>query len=230
MKTMLKNLCLMTACLAAAPALAQEYRVPHPLHTQVLQIDRQRFSLESVNPAGNLCSLEGRFQGRGQHRFYEDGQGCRVEFVLDGKQVEVSIPEGSASACRRQYCGHNAYMEGSYERLPAACSLRGQQRMEARFQAAYRARRFNEAAQIKNHWFGRCESFSHLITQMRTRNDLAAAYKNAGNNAACRAALQPWREEIESSSDAEEFAPTPLLAEDYTRELKAARFNWQACR
>lgn len=226
MKTVLKTMGLLAAALAAAPVSAQEYRVPDHLNSQVLEIKQNRFTLESVSERGNLCSLEGRFQGQGSRRFYEDGEGCRVEFVLGGNKVRVDIPAAHAEACR-QYCGLNAWMGGEYERLPAVCSERAKQRMEARFQAAYRARRFNEAAGIKNGWLKQCEPFAHMLTQMRARNDIAVAYKHAGNPAACRRVLEPLRADIDGTTD---FEPAPLMAEDYARELKAARFNWQACR
>ncbi|MCP2039710.1 hypothetical protein L1281_000280 [Neisseria sp. HSC-16F19] len=225
MKTVLKTLGLFTACLAAAPVWAQEYRVQEPLVSQVLEVRQNRFELQSVNPRGNLCHLDGRLQGQGSRRFYQDNEGCSVDFVFGGKGVQVSIDDAHRQACQ-QYCGHNAWMDGDYRRLPAACSHQAEQRMEARFQAAYRARRFNEAVAIKNGWFKQCESFAFLTTQMRARNDLAAAYKNAGNKTACRQVLEPLRAEMEGSAD---FEPTPLMAEDYARELKAARFNWQAC-
>lgn len=225
MKTVLKTMGLLAAALASAPVSAQEYRVPNPWVSKVLQLKQNQFELQSVNNVGNLCHLDGRLQGQGSRRFYEDREGCRLEFVLTGNKVRVSIPEAHAEACR-QYCGHNVWMDGDYERLPAVCSDRAEKRMETRFQAAYQTRRFQEAVRIKQTWLQRCEPFAPIVTLMRARNDVAVAYKNAGDKAACRRTLQPMRFEIDGRFD---FEPPLLIAEAYQRELNAARFNWQAC-
>ena len=131
----MKTVGLFTVCLAAAPTLAQEYRVQDPLVSQWLEVKQNRFELQSVNPRGNLCDLEGRLQGRGSHRFYDDGEGCRVDFIFGGKGVRVSIDDAHHQACQ-QYCGHNTWMDGDYRRLPAVCSDKAEKQMEKRFQAA----------------------------------------------------------------------------------------------
>lgn len=228
MKTVLKAVCLLSACLAATAAWAQEYRVPpDPWSEQVLEIHQDSFQLNTVNRVGNICKLEGRLQGKGRQRFYEDGQGCRVAFVFGSRSVAVKIADASHQACR-EYCGHNAWLEGDYQRLPAACSHKAEQQVAQRFQAAYHARRFSEAIRIRNGWLQQCGDFAHGLTQLHARNDLAVAYKNVGDKVACRQVLQPWQAEIEDSAEARH--PGPVFAEEYARALKAARFNWRACR
>ncbi|MDO4693641.1 MAG: hypothetical protein Q4A62_03310 [Eikenella sp.] len=227
MQTTRQTFCLIAACCAAASAWAQEYRaLPDPWTEQMLNMQKNHFELDSVNRSGNVCKLNGHFQGQGRQHVYEDGRGCRVVFAFHAQGVAVSIPEGSRPACRA-YCGHNVRMEGNYQRLPSACRHSAEQQTAQRFQVAYLAGRFDEAIRLRNAWLQQCGRLVHALTQMRALNDLAAAYQKTGNQAACRRVLQPWQAEIEDVKDANR--PGSVFREEYARELQTARRHWQSC-
>lgn len=212
--------------LCAAPAAAQgrEYQVPDHHSSRHLQIEGNRFSLNSAGFAGNLCQLEGRFRRQGREAVFDDGQGCRVRFSFARRSVQVAADENEAC---RQYCGHNAVMSGRYRALPAACTEEAMKRSEARFLAHYRAGRFAEAARIKQQRLNQCEDFMWFIQRLNERSDLALSHRNAGNRTACRLAMQPLADEIEESSD---FQVPATWRSEYEDALKAARFNWAQCR
>ena len=208
--------------LAALPAAAQEYQVANSYIMQNLSVENGHFRANSVSFRGNLCDVEGKIV----NNVFRDGEGCVVRFQFDTKSVKMSIDDSVRKACQ-SYCGMNAYFDGHYLKLPAACTEKAQQQTEKRFQTAYRGRQFGRAAQIRRQQLAQCEPFMYYTALMRVRNDFAVAHKNNGNKAACRQALQPLAAEINGSSD---FEPAYIMKEDYDRELKHARFNWGACR
>ena len=210
--------------LLATPSLAQEYRTHTPYASQSLIMQQNRFDLNTVSSAGNLCQLEGTIQ----HNRWHDGNGCEVHFQTSNNTITLSVPERAQSACR-QYCGHNAYFTGVYFALPTACQAQAEKQMEQRFQAAYQQKNYSQAAQIKQDYLNQCQAFLHITDNMHTRNDLAISYKNAGDLAACRRVLQPLTSHINPKPN-ETFQPSYLYQEAYEREVKHAQFNQRACR
>ncbi len=208
--------------LAALPAAAQEYQVANSYIMQNLSVENGHFRANSVSFRGNLCDVEGKIV----NNEFRDGEGCVVRFKFDAKGVSVGIDDSARQACQN-YCGMNAYFDGDYVKLPAACTDKAQQQTEQRFQAAYRSKQFGRAVQIRQQQLAQCEPFLYYTSLMRVRNDLAVAHKNNGNKAACRQALQPLAAEINGSSD---FVPAYIMKDAYDMELKHARFNWAACR
>lgn len=208
--------------LLALPVGAQEYQVANPYSIQTLSVNNGRFHANTVSFRGNLCDVEGKIV----NNVFRDGEGCVVRFRFDAKRVKLSIDDSAREACQN-YCGMNAYFDGDYLKLPAACTDQAQRQTEQQFQAAYRSKQFGRAIQIRRQQLSQCGSFMYYPAQMRVRNDLAVAHKNNGSKAACRQVLQPLLAEINGSSD---FEPSYVMKDDYEVELKHARFNWGACR
>ncbi|QMT40911.1 hypothetical protein [Neisseria shayeganii] len=232
MSTMLKTVYGLAVALAAAPALAgpaQTYQVKDPYQQQHLEIRGNRFDINTVGANSNLCQIDGRFQRQGNRAVFKDGEGCEVRFRFEHDRVTVDSPtEAAATACRHNYCGHNVIFTGEYSRLPAACTDQGIKNSEQRFQVAYRAGRFAEAARIQQHSLNRCEDFMWFIDRMSARNNLAAAHKNAGDQAACRRALTPFVADPAKGPDIE-FNLSTIWREDFDRQLQAAQSHWQQC-
>ncbi|MDO4693640.1 MAG: hypothetical protein Q4A62_03305 [Eikenella sp.] len=232
MNAMPKTAYCLAVALAAAPALAdsaQAYQVKDPYQQQHLEIRGDRFELNTVGANSNLCEINGRFHRQGNRAVFKDGEGCEVRFRFERDRVTVDTPtEAAATACRHHYCGHNVVFTGEYSRLPAACTEQGVKNSEQRFQVAYLAGRFAEAARIRQHSLNRCEDFMWFIDRMSARNNLAAAHKNAGDKAACRRALAPFVSEHTQGS-AIEFNLSTVWREDFDRQLQAAKSNWQQC-
>lgn len=215
-------LALLMAATAAQAASAQEYVFKdQPFESGSLSTDGKTFSINTVNSSGNLCDLEGRLKNNA----YRDGQGCEVRFTFARDKVNVTVPESAREACA-EYCGLNAHFADQYHRLPAACTESAAKNTAQRFQAAYRAKNYAQAAQIQQQYVNACNSFMFITGQMRARNDLAVAYKNSGNKTACRAALQPLRRYWNDKADDHTY----LYRDDFMKELAAAKFNWNACR
>ena len=210
------------AATAAQAASAQEYVFKdQPFESGSLSTDGKTFSINTVNSSGNLCDLEGRLKNNA----YRDGQGCEVRFTFARDKVNVTVPESAREACA-EYCGLNAHFADQYHRLPAACTESATKNTAQRFQAAYRAKNYAQAAQIQQQYLNACNSFMFITEQMRARNDLAVAYKNSGNKTACRAALQPLRRHWNDKAENHSY----LYCDDFMKELAAAKFNWNACR
>lgn len=215
-------LALLMAATAAQAASSQEYVFKdQPFESGSLSIDGKTFSINTVNSSGNLCDLEGRLKNNA----YRDGEGCEVRFTFARDKVNVTVPESARKACA-EYCGLNAHFADQYHRLPAACTESAAKNTAQRFQAAYRAKNYAQAAQIQQQYLNACNGFMFITAQMRARNDLAVAYKNSGNKTACRAALQPLRRYWNDKADDHTY----LYRDDFMKELAAAKFNWNACR
>ena len=129
--------------------------------------------------------------------------------------------------------GHNGLKDiqarlgtADYYRLPAACTESAADSTAQRFQAAYRAKNYAQAARIQQQYVNACNRFMVITEQMRARNDLAVAYKNSGNKTACRAALQPLRRYWNDKAEEHGYH----YRDDFMKELAAAKFNWNACR
>ena len=134
------------------------------------------------------------------------------------------MPESAQTACR-EYCGLNADFTGSYAVLPAACTEQGGKAAEKRFQTAYRAKQYRQAAQIKQQYIASCGKFISFTERMHAANDLAVSHKNAGDKAACRRALATIKTWLDP-----EFDPGYIYEQDYQREAKAAAHNLKLCR
>lgn len=218
---MKKNLFAALICVLAAAAAAQDYALyDRPTESGGISITGKRFSLNTASQRGNLCDLEGSIQ----NKEYRDGKGCVVRFRFSGKdRVELEVPESAQTACR-EYCGLNAGFTGSYAVLPAACTEQGGQAAEKRFQTAYRAKQYRQAAQIKQQYIASCGKFISFTERMHAANDLAVSHKNAGDKAACRRALAAIKTWLDP-----EFDPGYIYEEDYKREAEAAAFNKKQC-
>ena len=207
---------------AAAAAHAQDYVLKdRPFESGGLSSDGRTFSINTAGETANLCDLSGSLK----NNVYRDGEGCEVRFAFARNKVSVTVPESARAACA-EYCGLNADFVGDYQRLPAACTESAAKSTAQRFQAAYRAKNYAQAAQIQQQYLNACNSFMFITEQMRARNDLAVAYKNSGNKTACRTALQPlrryWNDKAEDLSY--------VYRDNFMKELAAAKFNWNACR
>lgn len=215
-------LALLMAATAAQAASSQEYVFKdQPFESGSLSIDGKTFSINTVNSSGNLCDLEGRLKNNA----YRDGEGCEVRFTFARDKVNVTVPESARKACA-EYCGLNAHFADQYHRLPAACTESAAKNTAQRFQAAYRAKNYAQAAQIQQKYVNTCNGFMFITAQMRARNDLAVAYKNSGNKTACHTALQPLRRYWNDKAEEHSY----LYRDDFMKELAAAKFNWNACR
>ena len=215
-------LALLMAATAAQAASAQEYVFKdRPFESGSLSTDGKTFSINTTNSSGNLCNLEGRLN----NNVYRDGKGCEVRFAFARNKVSVTVPESAREACA-EYCGYNAHFADQYHRLPAACTESAAKNTAQRFQAAYRAKNYAQAAQIQQQYVNTCNGFMFVTEQMRARNDLAVAYKNSGNKPACRTALQPLRRYWNDKAEEHGYH----YRDDFMKELAAAKFNWKACR
>ncbi|XXQ67531.1 hypothetical protein ACKLNO_07825 [Neisseriaceae bacterium B1] len=209
--------------LAFHTALAQDYRlVNQPLASAELSINaaRSEFSASSVSARGNLCDLDGKIE----NGVFQDQTGCTIHFRWTKDRVKLDVPEQYADACST-YCGYGATVAGDYRAVPVLCSDKGRDAMERRFQAAYRAKRFAQAIQIKQHYWQTCHDMLHITEQIQTRNDLAIAYKNAGNLSACRRELLP----IKKLWDDKLFQPSYVYADEFKKLIQAAQFSWRLC-
>ena len=215
-------LALLMAVTAVQAASSQEYVFKdQPFESGSLSTDGKNFSISTVGYSGNPCDLGGRLK----NNIYRDDEGCEIHFAFSGNKVRVTTPETAQEACSK-YCGFNAHFADDYYRLPVACTETAAKNSEQRFQTAYRAKQYTQAAQIKQQYLNACNSFMFITEQMRARNDLAVAYKNSGNKTACRAALQPLRRHWNDKAENHSY----LYRDAFMKELAAAKFNWDACR
>ena len=214
---------LLIALLAAATAAhARDYAFKdRPFEEGDFSTDGKAFIIHTISSGGNLCNLGGLMK----HNVYRDGKGCEVRFTFARNKVSITVPESAREACA-EYCGHNVNFADQYYRLPAACTESAAKNTTQRFQAAYRAKNYAQAAQIQQQYVNTCNSFMFITGQMRARNDLAVAYKNSGNKTACRTALQPLRRYWNDKADDHTY----LYRDDFMKELAAAKFNWNECR
>ena len=107
--------------------------------------------------------------------------------------------------------------------MPTACASKYAEAAERRFQAAYRDKRFREAANLKRQYLNQCGRFLYLTDWMRGLNDLAVSFKNAGDKAACRKTLAPLSEWLR------DYRPNYINETGYKREASAARYNLKQC-
>ena len=215
---------LLLALLAAATAAhAQDYTFKdRPFEEGYLSTNGEAFTISTIRYVGGyMCDLDGRLN----NNVYRDGKGCEVRFTFARNKVSVTVPESAREACAG-YCGLNAHFVDQYHRLPAACTESAAKNTAQRFQAAYRAKNYAQAAQIQQQYVNTCNGFMFITEQMHARNDLAVAYKNSGNKTACRAALQPLRRYWNDKADDHTY----LYRDNFMKELAAAKFNWNACR
>ena len=219
---MKKTLFATLVCALAAAAPAKDYALyDSPTESGGISITGKRFSLNTASQRGNICDLDGTIK----NKQYRDDKGCVVRFHFSGKNlVELEVPESAQIACR-EYCGLNAGFTGSYAVLPAACTEQGGQAAEKRFQTAYRAKQYRQAAQIKQQYIASCDKFISFTERMHAANDLAVSHKNAGDKAACRRALATIKTWLDP-----EFDPGYIYEQDYQREAKAAAHNLKLCR
>ena len=208
-------------CTLAASAAAQDYALyDRPTESGGISITGKRFSLNTTSQRGNLCDLDGTIK----NKQYRDGKGCVVRFHFSGKNlVELEVPESAREACS-EYCGMNARFDSAYAVLPAACTEQSEKAAEKRFQTAYRAKQYRQAAQIKQQYIASCGKFISFTERMHAANDLAVSHKNAGDKAACRRALAAIKTWLDP-----EFDPGYIYEEDYKREAEAAAFNKKQC-
>ena len=214
---------LLIALLAASTAAhAQDYVLKdRPFESGGLSTDGKTFSINTVGYNSNVCDLDGSLK----NNVYRDGKGCEVRFAFTRNKVSITVPESAREACA-EYCGHNAHFADQYHRLPAACTESAAKNTAQRFQAAYRAKNYAQAAQIQQQYVNTCNGFMFVTEQMRARNDLAVAYKNSGNKTACHTALQPLRRYWNDKAEEHGYH----YRDDFMKELAAAKFNWNACR
>ena len=214
---------LLIALLAASTAAhAQDYVLKdRPFESGGLSTDGKTFSINTVGYNSNVCDLGGSLK----NNVYRDGEGCEVRFAFARNKVSVTVPESAREACVK-YCGYDGYFAADYYRLPAACTESAADNTAQRFQAAYRAKNYAQAAQIQQQYVNACNRFMVITEQMRARNDLAVAYKNSGNKTACRTALKPLRRYWSDKAEEHDHR----YSNDFMKELAAAKFNWNACR
>ena len=219
---MKKTLFAALVCALAAAATAQDYALyDSPTESGGISITGKRFSLNTASQRGNICDLDGTIK----NKQYRDGKGCVVRFHFSGKNlVELEVPESAREACS-EYCGMNARFDSAYAVLPAACTEQGEKAAEKRFQTAYRAKQYRQAAQIKQQYIASCGKFISFTDRMHAANDLAVSHKNAGDKAACRRALAAIKTWLDP-----EFDPGYIYEQDYQREAKAAAHNLKLCR
>lgn len=221
----MKTISALLLSAAALSASAQDYALKSHYLSGGLSINGQRFKLDTVGASGNFCQHEGII---GRNRTADDGQGCKVRFAFARDSVTLSIPEAAREACSA-YCGYNTAFDHTYYKLPAACRPTAAAQTERRFQTAYRNKQYRQAAAIKQQYHRTCGSFLYLPELMRTLNDLAVSYKNAGQKAACRQALTPLQTEL-AQREKNGRTVNYLMCPDYEREAAAMRFNLNACR
>ena len=214
---------LLLALLAAATAAhAQEYAFKDRLFEEGdFSTDGKAFIIHTISSGGNFCDLGGFIK----HNVYRDGKGCEVRFAFARNKVSITVPEFAREACA-EYCGHNAHFADQYHRLPAACTRSAAKNTVQRFHAAYRAKNYAQAARIQQRYVNACNRFAGITGQMRTRNDLAVAYKNSGNKTACRTALKPLRRYWNDKAEDHGYH----YRDYFMKALAAAKFNWNACR
>ncbi len=219
---MKKTLFATLVCALAAAAPAKDYALyDSPTESGGISITGKRFSLNTASQRGNICDLDGTIK----NKQYRDGKGCVVRFHFSGKNlVELEVPESAREACS-EYCGMNARFDSAYAVLPAACTEQGEKAAEKRFQTAYRAKQYRQAAQIKQQYIASCDKFISFTDRMHAANDLAVSHKNAGDKAACRRALATIKTWLDP-----EFNPGYIYEQDYQREAKAAAHNLKLCR
>ena len=95
-----------------------------------------------------------------------------MHFSFKRDSVRLDIPETAREACQ-SYCGHNAFFDRVYYKMPTAGASKYAEAAERRFQAAYRGKRFREAANHKRQHLNQCGRFLYLTDWMRILNDLA---------------------------------------------------------
>ena len=216
---MKKALLPLLLCTLAASAAARQYAVDiDDGITGRVDIQGSRFKLQSINIYSSQCKLEGRIKNGS----WNDGKGCVVRFTFDGrKQDKLTVtPEGECS----RYCDAGGSFKGRYTAVPALCTPQGSKAAEQRFQAAYRARRYPEALEIKKQYVEQCGRFAIDASRIKIYNDLANSYLHTGDKASCRRTLTEIAHRF-----APDIHPSFSAGKHFLREQKRYEATTQAC-
>lgn len=110
----MKPLIFLLPAVLSLHAAAQNYVIADDrLSSGVLTLKGSSFSVSTVNPNGNVCDYEGIVR----NRIASDGEGCVVHFSFKRDSVRLDIPESAREACQ-SYCGHNAFFDRVYYKMP----------------------------------------------------------------------------------------------------------------
>ncbi|MDO4879307.1 MAG: DUF2961 domain-containing protein [Neisseria sp.] len=170
-------------------ALAAEYGGKNPIAYDRLNIQGNRFAIEYANERGHTCGAKGAM---GKDGVWKGDDGCKISFRFKRDMVKVD-----ADGCDN-YCGEGVSFPTEYYKLPPACTRKGVGAMENRFQTAWRAGKFKQAANIKQNHLQQCGGFLNPTGILTAANDAAHAYLKAGDRRACIQTLDSVQEHYET--------------------------------
>ena len=186
----------------------------------------QTFSIDTVGGNGHTCSLEGDLKGLEGHVADEDHppEPCTLSLELSGANaVEVS----GSDACRG-FCGMRATFEGKYILPTPECRPAAVTATRAKFKKRYDAKDYAGARELLAGLLKSCTPVIDAFDVMWIRNDLAIAQHHAGDDAGCRATLQPLEHLAKEDPD-DVGAGEPAVADDLKKIAKATRTNLALC-
>lgn len=187
-----------------------------------------RFQLNVVGANFHVCDLSGVIRN-GEARMDDSADGklpCIVTFKPQ--------PGGIAVASRHPrtcstYCGARAHFEATYVLPQPECTPSRVSQTRSRFKTTYDRKLFAEARALLTPVLDKCRSTLSDYDEGWVRNDLAITQYRAGDAAACRNTLKPWRVHAQKTDAMinDEYAPSD--AEEMLRIVRATRANLRLC-
>jgi hypothetical protein len=188
------------------------------------------FAVDTSGADGHHCRLRGEIRdGRAVLKGSDASAPCVVllKAAVDG----VDLSAADDAVCRREFCGAHATFAGVYRRAPAVCTLAPARRVQDRFAAQIKQKRFREARATLSPLIKQCSGFIETRRFAALQNEFALAAHRAGDNAACLATLAPLRARAMKSDAllAEEFARAPTEAAQEIQIAKTTRAHLRRC-
>ncbi|WP_338846330.1 hypothetical protein V8J88_21540 [Massilia sp. W12] len=181
------------------------------------------FALNSLSANLNMCNAEGKIQADGRAQLEGDDKPCVIHF----KPVAGAVQVESTESCRT-YCGHNAYLDGTYLAAPALCTAKEISRLRKEFKKLYDQKQY-PAAVAKLSPATQCDKFLMLEDKAWLRNDLALGQLRAGSAADCRQTLAPLQEFAAKSNEQLQNEWPPMRIDAVLQVAKATRVNLKLC-
>ncbi|HHA2820897.1 hypothetical protein [Stenotrophomonas maltophilia] len=188
----------------------------------------QQFHLETES-SGAGCSLAGTLGDDLQSVAVDPAPGaaqCLLTMQPTAQGIEVGTRTADACAA---YCGSNGGFKGHYLAVSDRCmtdnvaaALRQAAAKTAPYSAAGTASTL-EALQAS------CADTLPLSTIADIRLAIASAQHDAGNNAACQAALSPYAEDAARSDDELADGMSPAAADEYVGLIASVREALKMC-
>lgn len=185
------------------------------------------FSIFAVGDNRHTCDLEGIItNGKATLTDPPNETICTIRFTPTGKGVTID-----SEACQPLFCGQRASFDGMYKTAISGCAPKQVRATWNEYKNLYDRGNYAKAVATLKPVLKTCEATLDKLAQIGPiRNDLAAAYHKMGDNAACRAILEPYRWHAEHSDDEiMEYPKNSSEDREYRAIAAAARLNLAQC-